>query len=170
MDSVKSFLTEPLVSKNAPQSIRWAVIGISAFLGLSVAIISMSVLLSMTPNTEKPGFGVSGQNSCSSLDKDLMDQKGGGHADSSFPSIMHFCGQHNYGLFGGLNRAGASTCLQDKLGISAPCGTCLVTDIQYGVQNCKMPCMLNWCSHACLECGRKGKPTTTDVCAGVPLP
>jgi len=103
---------------------------------------------------------------CTDDDVAAMNAAGGGHADNSFPGINAACAETSWSIFKGFEEDKFVTCLVGKISISDDCAMCFAGYGNYGYDNCKAPCLSNWCSETCLSCAEVYDPTL-EKCAGL---
>lgn len=104
-----------------------------------------------TPVVEVPApFVQTGK--CTEGDMKAMNAAGPGPETGSFASSCAACGSSSVSWTMQMQDSKYKKCLQGKVPISGSCASCFLDSAKYGLGNCKMPCMSNWCSKGCLEC------------------
>ena len=88
---------------------------------------------------------------CNADDMNLVRALQPGHDNGSFPKIGADCARGAAGLFS-FDNSNMEQCLVDNTEMSAGCSQCFRIEGRYGYDNCKMACIANWCSEACLTC------------------
>eukprot|EP00443_Scrippsiella_acuminata_P032682 CAMPEP_0115219680 /NCGR_PEP_ID=MMETSP0270-20121206/27049_1 /TAXON_ID=71861 /ORGANISM="Scrippsiella trochoidea, Strain CCMP3099" /LENGTH=179 /DNA_ID=CAMNT_0002633697 /DNA_START=52 /DNA_END=588 /DNA_ORIENTATION=- len=102
---------------------------------------------------------------CSTADVASMEKAGPGHSSGAFPKLAADCGSTSWSLVRGFNQEKFGQCLAGSADISSDCASCFAGNGQYGFDNCKVACMVSWCSSACLEC-TAGYQERLVACAG----
>jgi len=106
---------------------------------------------------------------CSAADAASMQRFGGGSGPNSFPKVVADCGKSAYRWFK-FHEDYMQTCVQQKVGLSAPCAQCFAAAGLHGFQNCKVQCLFgSWCSDLCRGCTGQHDRITQE-CVGVPVP
>jgi len=100
-----------------------------------------------------------GSGKCSSRDQQLMDKKGPGNHDGSFPQILGSCGKSAWSLWWGFDAPWMARCVTKKAGISSGCASCFSGAGTYGYRNCKGACLWSWCSKGCFDCAEPYEST-----------
>jgi len=102
---------------------------------------------------------IMGNGKCSSRDQQLMDKRGPGNHDGSFPQILGSCGSGAWSLWWGFDAPWMARCVTRKTGISSGCADCFSASGTYGYRNCKGACLWSWCSKRCFDCAKPYEPT-----------
>eukprot|EP00929_Paragymnodinium_shiwhaense_P064972 TRINITY_DN32622_c0_g1_i2.p1 TRINITY_DN32622_c0_g1~~TRINITY_DN32622_c0_g1_i2.p1 ORF type:complete len:189 (-),score=23.17 TRINITY_DN32622_c0_g1_i2:335-901(-) len=89
---------------------------------------------------------------CSELDQYAINGLGAGHDEGSFPQTTSECATQAFNLFHGIEENSFNQCMVNKIPVSTKCSSCFAGAASYGLKNCKMACMRNWCSQSCLAC------------------
>merc|ERR1712093_726378 len=105
--------------------------------------------------------------SCSMADQAMMKALPLGTGPGSFGSHSSECGRKAFSLFWGLDENEFMQCIRGRVALSYDCAACYKGATQHGIDNCKLPCMMSWCSKACLRCSHK-YTATLDSCTGFP--
>jgi len=106
---------------------------------------------------------------CSAADAAAMQRLGGGSGPTSFAKAVADCGKSAYRWFK-FHEDYMQTCVQRKVGLSAPCAQCFAAAGVHGFQNCKVQCLFgSWCSNLCRGCTGQHDRITQE-CVGVPVP
>lgn len=122
-----------------------------------------------TPDT--PSAAVCDPSGACCEQMDLIIGAGGGHHEGSWPEVNAACAKQSVSFpFPSFQPDSYEKCLESQSGMAAPkCLDCFGGAARYGFENCKMACMLNWCSANCLKCNAPYKATINE-CAGFDTP
>merc|ERR1711904_651598 len=83
----------------------------------------------------------------------------------SFADMNNDCEHSSFSIWSGFDMDSMKSCIKQKTGMSDSCAQCWGNHGQYGIDNCKLPCLLTWCNTACLSCLNKDLPNV-NKCTG----
>jgi len=93
-----------------------------------------------------------GPHTCSAEDQSKIMKFPSGHADDSWGKIITDCAHAGLNVFTGVNSDEFNSCLESKVKLTKKCSQCYATMAEYDFENCKVPCLFNWCSEGCISC------------------
>eukprot|EP00746_Dinoflagellata_sp_MGD_P058212 gnl/MRDRNA2_/MRDRNA2_24957_c0_seq2.p1 gnl/MRDRNA2_/MRDRNA2_24957_c0~~gnl/MRDRNA2_/MRDRNA2_24957_c0_seq2.p1 ORF type:complete len:188 (-),score=11.82 gnl/MRDRNA2_/MRDRNA2_24957_c0_seq2:22-585(-) len=85
--------------------------------------------------------------------------------DVSFADMNNDCEHASFSIFSGFNMDSMKTCIKGKTNMTDSCAQCWANHGQYGISNCKLPCLIGWCNTNCLSCLNKDLPNI-NKCTG----
>lgn len=106
---------------------------------------------------------------CTGDEQHRINALQGGYVAGGFPRITDDCTKAAISVFRGILKDKFSTCLMQKVNISAGCSYCWWGSGQYGFDHCKLQCLGSWCSKKCLDCVSPALPGIV-ACAGISGP
>eukprot|EP00931_Biecheleriopsis_adriatica_P084003 TRINITY_DN57710_c0_g1_i1.p1 TRINITY_DN57710_c0_g1~~TRINITY_DN57710_c0_g1_i1.p1 ORF type:complete len:210 (-),score=30.61 TRINITY_DN57710_c0_g1_i1:82-618(-) len=88
-------------------------------------------------------------------------------ASTSFFRQLRDCARSSLSMLFQWSEQPFETCMT-KTHLSEACSSCYGKASQYSLANCKIPCLLSWCSQSCIDCGLNFQPALS-TCTGIPL-
>lgn len=103
---------------------------------------------------------------CGQSDQAIFKELGDGHQQGSFPEAISHCGRRSFNIFSGFNEGEMSQCIESSIHLSSACAGCFAASGKYGFVNCKVECLISWCSKSCLECTAGAKEELRNCVGG----
>eukprot|EP00931_Biecheleriopsis_adriatica_P091509 TRINITY_DN65398_c0_g1_i1.p1 TRINITY_DN65398_c0_g1~~TRINITY_DN65398_c0_g1_i1.p1 ORF type:complete len:202 (-),score=35.34 TRINITY_DN65398_c0_g1_i1:28-633(-) len=134
-----------------------------AFIILALSHSSNGTLLLWHSAAEVQLQTKSGQ--CSSDDMDVLLGVEAGDTGPFFTKLRE-CSLTATGsaLFFGLKEGAFEQCFMETK-LSQECSSCYGASAKYMYDNCKVPCLINWCGKSCIDCGLPFEATLA-TCVG----